>query len=116
MEHVLPAQGRGFALVHIPVIGVDDIPAFVPAHVHFVRKQRVQRHRLPAPVAYDLGVGVVAISTLGGLTDKELFLRGYYEMKKQVNPKQILCFGKPFSEMDSEVIFVDYLKTTGREK
>lgn len=56
----------------------------------------------------------VAVSTLGALTNKELFLRGYFEMKKRINPSQVLCFGKAFPEMGNEVIVVDYLKTTGR--
>jgi hypothetical protein len=59
---------------------------------------------------------VVAVSTLGGLTNKELFLKGYFKMKERINPKQVLCFGKPFSEMGDEVICVDYLETTGRLK
>jgi len=59
---------------------------------------------------------VVAISTVGGLTDKTQFLRGYFEMKKRINPKQTLCFGKAFAEMEDEVIVVSYLKTTGRER
>ena len=59
---------------------------------------------------------VVAVSTLGGLTNKDLFLNGYFEMKERVNPKQVLCFGKAFPEMGDEVIAVDYLETTGRSK
>jgi hypothetical protein len=59
---------------------------------------------------------VVAISTLGGLTEKEHFLRGYFEMRDRINPKQVLCFGKPFSEMGDEVIMVNYLESTGRVK
>jgi len=59
---------------------------------------------------------VVAVSTVGGLTKKELFLRGYCEMKKRINPKQVLCFGKAFPEMGDEVIMVDYLETTRRKK
>jgi hypothetical protein len=59
---------------------------------------------------------VVAISTVGGLSNKDQFLRGYFEMKKRINPKQTLCFGKAFTEMCDEVIVVNYLKATGREK
>lgn len=59
---------------------------------------------------------VVAVSTLGALTKKDLFLGGYFEMKKRINPKQILCFGKTFHEMGDEVVYVSYLETTGREK
>ena len=59
---------------------------------------------------------VVAISTLGGLKNKKQFLKGYFRMKECINPKQVLCYGKPFSEMGDEVIFADYLKATGRSK
>ena len=59
---------------------------------------------------------VVAISTVGGLTNKDSFLKGYFEMKTRIKPKQTLCFGKPFAEMGDEVVFVNYLKTTGRKK
>jgi hypothetical protein len=59
---------------------------------------------------------VVAISTLGVLTSKEQFLRGYNEMKKRINPKQVLCFGKAFPEMGEEVIVAGYLEATGRAK
>ena len=58
----------------------------------------------------------VAVSTLGSLTNKELFLKGYFKMKECINPKQVLCFGKAFPEMGAEVIVVDYLKTTGRAR
>jgi len=37
-------------------------------------------------------------------------------LKERVNPAQVLCFGKGFSEMGDEVISVDYLKTTRRKK
>ena len=56
----------------------------------------------------------VAISTLGVLHDKESFLEGYYAMKKIIDPRQILCFGKPFNEIEDDVLFVDYLETTRR--
>jgi len=59
---------------------------------------------------------VVAISTLGALTEKEYFLSGYFEMKNRINPKSILCFGNAFPEMGDEVIVVSYLETTGRAK
>ena len=37
-------------------------------------------------------------------------------MKKRINPRQVLCFGKTFPEMGDEVIYVSYLETTRREK
>lgn len=57
---------------------------------------------------------VVAISTLSNLRNKRLFLEGYMEMKKRINPRQVLCFGKAFPEMGDEVITVEYLKTRRR--
>jgi hypothetical protein len=57
---------------------------------------------------------IVAVSTLGNLKNKYTFLNGYQAMHERICPKQVLCFGKPFNEMRSEVIFVDYLKTTRR--
>jgi hypothetical protein len=59
---------------------------------------------------------IVAVSTVGGLKNKELFLRGYFEMKRRINPNRVLCFGRAFPEMGNEVITVDYLETTGRVK
>jgi hypothetical protein len=59
---------------------------------------------------------VVAISTLGCRKEKDRFLDGYFEMKKRINPKQVLCFDKVFPEMGSEVIFVSYPETTRRKK
>jgi hypothetical protein len=58
----------------------------------------------------------VAISTLGGLKKKSLFLAGYFEMRERINPQHVLCFGKTFTEMGNEVIFVDYNKTIRRIK
>ena len=57
---------------------------------------------------------VVAISTLGNRKSKKPFLDGYFEMKKRVNPQQVLCFGDGFPEMEEEVICISYLKTTRR--
>lgn len=57
----------------------------------------------------------VAISTLGNLKPNEkLFLRGYFEMKKRINPEWVLCFGKAFPEMGKEVVLVEYPKITRR--
>ena len=59
---------------------------------------------------------VVAVSTIGGLKNKDLFLRGYFEMKERIAPKQVLCYGNAFPEMGDEVIAVDYKKTIWRAK
>lgn len=59
---------------------------------------------------------VVAISTLGSRKEKQLFLNGYFEMIKRIQPTNVLCYGKPFTEMGNEIIYIDYLNTTGRVK
>lgn len=62
--------------------------------------------------------GVVAVSTLGVRTEKTLFMQGYYELKKRVNPAAVLCYGKPFEEMKGNILEVDYEQTNhyGKEK
>ena len=51
---------------------------------------------------------IVAISTLGCKKAKKNFLMGYHEMKKRIKPKAIICFDRPFEEIEDEVIFIDY--------
>lgn len=37
-------------------------------------------------------------------------------MIKRIQPTNVLCYGKPFTEMGNEIIYIDYLNTTGRVK
>ncbi len=39
---------------------------------------------------------------------KEFFLTGYQELLRQVEPEQVICYHKPFPEMDGNIIYVDY--------
>ncbi len=72
------------------------------------------------PISYDFcfdGIereSVVAISTLGVHNEKNLFLGGYFEMIKRINPKQVLCFGALFPEMGDETISFPYYLTSRR--
>jgi len=54
---------------------------------------------------------VVSVCTVGRNIDKKLFLRGYDEMIERINPKQVLCVGKPFPEMGNEVFFAPHRET-----
>lgn len=54
---------------------------------------------------------VVAVSTIGMRTEKDLFMAGYKEMMRRIRPKAILCYGEPFEEMDGKLIIIDYAKT-----
>ncbi len=54
---------------------------------------------------------VVAVSTLGVRKEKSLFMQGYNEMIRKVKPKAIICYGKPFEEMQGKIIAIDYAET-----
>lgn len=59
---------------------------------------------------------VVAVSTLGVRTEKDLFMQGYGEMIRRLKPSKIICYGKPFPEMKGNIIEVDYAETNNFEK
>ena len=54
---------------------------------------------------------VVAVSTVGMRTEKQLFMAGYKEMLRRIKPKAIICYGEPFEEMEGKLIVVDYAAT-----
>ena len=56
----------------------------------------------------------VAISTVGVRKKKEVFMKGYKAMREIIKPQLIYCYGKPFSEMNGEIIFIEYLSKAGR--
>ena len=59
-----------------------------------------------------VGIGsVVAVGIIGCRKNKVAFLRGYREMLKVIQPEAIICFGKPFFEMEGNVVSVDYLSS-----
>ena len=53
----------------------------------------------------------VAVTTLGVRTEKDFFLQGYREMLRRIEPQGILCYGKPFEEMEGNLVVVDYAET-----
>ena len=57
------------------------------------------------------GGSIVAVSTIGVKTEKELFMLGYNEMLRKIKPSAIICYGTPFDEMKGNVIAVDYAAT-----
>jgi len=50
---------------------------------------------------------VVAVSILGVRSEKDLFMQGYNEMLRRINPEKIICYGKPFDEMKGDIVEVD---------
>lgn len=57
---------------------------------------------------------IVAISIHGVRKKKELFMKGYKTMMEIIKPQLIYCYGKPFSEMEGEIISIEYLSKAGR--
>jgi len=60
--------------------------------------------------------GAVAVSTVSCLRDDKAFLRGYNQMLTMLEPSSIICYGNRIPNMSGNVIYVDYLETTRREK
>lgn len=51
---------------------------------------------------------IVAIGMIGCKRNKLAFMRGYNSMLEKLSPSKIICFGKPFDDMDGNIITVDY--------
>ena len=45
---------------------------------------------------------------------KEWFMAGYNEMLRQIEPERIICYNTPFPEMDGNVVYVDYDRSSWR--
>ncbi len=54
---------------------------------------------------------VVAIGMIGCKRAKSDFLLGYNEMLSRLRPEAIICFGTPFTEMEGNIVHVDYLES-----
>lgn len=63
---------------------------------------------------------VVAISTYmasehGNRSDqKEWFMAGYNEMLRRIEPEKIICYNIPFPEMQGDIVYVDYERSSWR--
>lgn len=53
----------------------------------------------------------VAVSTIGVRNEKELFMSGYKELLRRIEPTNIICYGKPFDEMEGNIIYASYEET-----
>lgn len=51
---------------------------------------------------------IVAVSTHGNQKAKEEFLLGYNKMLEKIKPSGILCYGKPFPEMNGNILVFPY--------
>ena len=59
---------------------------------------------------------IVAVSTLGVKREKDFFMQGYNEMLRRIKPEVIICYCKPFEEMQGNIITVDYAETNNLTK
>ena len=61
---------------------------------------------------------VVAVSTYMAWShdnrqdQKEWFLAGYNEMLRRIEPEKIICYNTPFPEMQGDIVFVDYERSS----
>ena len=63
---------------------------------------------------------VVAVSTYmasehdNRQDQKEWFMAGYNEMLRRIDPEKIICYNTPFPEMQGNIIYVDYERSSWR--
>lgn len=61
---------------------------------------------------------IVAVSTYmasehdNRRAQKEWFLTGYNEMLRRIAPEKIICYNTPFPEMEGDIVYVDYEKSS----
>lgn len=64
--------------------------------------------------------GVVAVSTYMASEhdhrsdQKEWFMAGYNEMLQRIEPEKIICYNMPFPEMQGDIVYVDYERSSWR--
>ncbi len=54
---------------------------------------------------------IVAVGMIGCKRNRFNFMNGYNEMLRRIEPEAIICFGKPFDEMNGNIITIDYLES-----
>lgn len=59
---------------------------------------------------------IVAVGMVGCRRDRQAFLRGYNAMLERLEPDAILCYGRPFPEMNGNIIPIDYTFCGRRKK
>lgn len=62
--------------------------------------------------------GVVAVSTLGAKRYKDLYLPGFIQMVKHIAPEKVVCYSKPFPEMEQlcDIIEMPHESATAKAK
>lgn len=61
------------------------------------------------PQGSTVAVSTYMVSAHGNHADqKEFFLKGYQEMLRRIEPERIICYNKPLSQMEGNIVFIDY--------
>lgn len=65
------------------------------------------------PKGSTVAVPTYMVSAHGNHADqKDFFMKGYQEMLRRIEPERIICYNKPFPEMEGEmegnIVFIDY--------
>jgi len=61
------------------------------------------------PKGSTVAVSTYMVSEHGHHADqKEFFMKGYRELLRRVEPERIICYNKPFPEMEGNIVYVDY--------
>ena len=50
----------------------------------------------------------IAVSTLGSRKQKQAFMRGFSEMCRRLEPKNVLCYYRPFEEMHQMAQVIEF--------
>lgn len=45
---------------------------------------------------------------------KDWFIAGYNEMLQRIKPEKIICYNTPFPEMQGDIVYVDYERSSWR--
>lgn len=61
---------------------------------------------------------MVAVSTLGAKRYKDLYLPGFIQMVKHIAPEKVVCYSKPFPEMEQlcDIIEMPHESATAKAK
>lgn len=59
---------------------------------------------------------IVAVSTVGVRREEVLFMEGYKEMLKTIQPDYVYCYGKAFNDMDGNILNIDPYGVLGGEQ
>lgn len=61
------------------------------------------------PRGSTVAVSTYMVSAHGNHADqKGFFMKGYREMLRRIEPERIICYNEPFSEMEGNIVFIDY--------